>query len=101
MLAATACRFDVRLAKRAIDRSLAQVAVSPADDASAAALAIRRRLSVLWRAGAAGLACGAISVAVHAANKLFEFHAQDVLDTMASAPEMIAGKPPRRNLHGG
>jgi hypothetical protein len=101
MLAATACRFDVRLAKRAIDRSLAQVAVSPANEASAATLAARRKLSILWRAGAAGLTCGAISVAVHAANKLFEFHMQDALDTMTSNRGLIAWEAARSNLHGG
>ena len=101
MLAATACRFDVRLAKRAIDRSLAQVGVSPANEASAAALAARRSLSVLWRAGAAGLTCGAISVALHAANKLFELHMQDALDTMTSDRGLIAWEAARSNLHGG
>ncbi len=101
VLAATACRFDVRLAKRAIDRALAQIAVSPAGEASATALAARRRLIVLWRAGAAGLACGAMTVAVHAANKLFEFHAQDALDTMASGRGLIAWEAARSNLHSG
>lgn len=48
VLAATACRFDVRLARRAIDRALGRIAVNPADEASAAALAARRRLIVLW-----------------------------------------------------
>ncbi len=92
VLAATACRFDVRLAQRAIDRAMAQIAVSPADEASAAALAARRRLIVLWRA---------MSVAVHAANKLFEFHAQDALDAMASDRGLIAWEAARSNLRSG
>src|SRR5205085_512561 len=101
VLAATACRFDVRLAQRAIDRALAQLAASPGGDGSAAALAARRRLIVLWRAGAAGLACGAMSVAVHAANKLFELHAQDSLDAMASDRGLIAREAARSNLRSG
>jgi hypothetical protein len=101
LLAATACRFDVRLAQRAIERALAQIAVGPAGDASAAALAAWRRLIVLWRAGAAGLACGAMSVAVHAANKLFEFHGQDALDAMASDRGRIAWEAARSNLRNG
>lgn len=101
MLAATACRFDVRLAKRAIDRSIAQIAVSPVDETGAAALAARRRLIVLWRAGAAGLACGAISVTVHAANKLLECHMQDALDTLATDRGLIAWEAARSNLHSG
>jgi hypothetical protein len=101
VLAATACRFDVRLARRAIDRTLAQIAVSPAGEASAAALVARRRLIVLWRVGAAGLACGATSVAVHAANKLFEFHAQDALDAMASDRRLITWEAARSNLRSG
>lgn len=101
MLAAMACRFDVRLAKRAIDRSLAQIAVSLANEASATALAAQRRLIVLWRAGAAGLTSGAMSVAVHAANKLFESHAQDALDTMASDRGLITWEAARSKLHSG
>lgn len=101
VLAATACRFDVWLAKRAIDRALAQIAVSSVGEASADAWAARRRLIVLWRAGAAGLACGAMSVAVHAADKIFEFHAQDALETLASDRGLIAWEAARSNLHSG
>lgn len=101
VLAATACRFDVRLARHAIDRALAQIEASPGDEPSASTLAGWRRLIVLWRAGAAGLACGAISAAVHAANKLYEFHAQDALDTMASDRGRIAWEAARSNIRSG
>jgi hypothetical protein len=101
LLAATACRFDVWLAQRALERAVTQNAVSPIGDVGATALAAQRRLSVLWRAGAAGLACGAMSVAVHAAEKLFEFHAQDALDAMASDRGQIAWEAARSNLRNG
>ena len=101
MLAAVACRFDVRLAKRAIDCALAQIAARPVGEASAAALAARERLIILWRAGAAGLVCGAMSVAVYAANKLFELRAQDALETMASDRGLIAWEAARSSLHSG
>jgi hypothetical protein len=102
MLAATACRFDARVAVRAADRALAQVPDGPAGDASAAAEAAWLRGTVLWRAGAAGLACGAMSVAVHAAGKAFELQLQDVIRTMmASNREMTSGEAGRSELHGG
>ncbi len=102
MLAATACRFDARVGVRATDRALAQVPDGPAGDASAAAEAAWLRGTVLWRAGAAGLACGAMSVAVHAAGKAFELQLQDVIRTMmASNREMTSGEAGRSELHGG
>ena len=91
----------MRLAQRAIDRALAQIEVSPADEASAPALAAWRRSIILWRAGAAGLATGAMSVAVHAADKLYEFHTQDALVAMASDRQRIAWEAARSNLRSG
>jgi uncharacterized membrane protein YedE/YeeE len=102
MLAATACRFDARLAVRAADRALAQVPDGPADDASAAAEAAWLRGTVLWRTGAAGLACGSMSVAVHAASKAFQLQLQDIIrNMMASNREMTSGEAGRSELHGG
>ncbi len=101
VLAATACRFDARLAERAIDRALAQIEVGPVDEASAPAQAAWRRLMVLWRAGAAGLACGGMPVAVHAAAKVYEFQAQDALDAMASDRGQIAWEATRSNIRSG
>jgi hypothetical protein len=101
MLAAMACRFDVRLAKRAVDRSLPKPPSIPPNYPSSPPLSAQRSLIVLWRAGAAGLASGAMSVAVHAANKLFEGHAQDALDTMASDRRMITWEAAHSNLRSG
>ncbi len=100
VLAATACRFDVRLAQRAIDHALAQLAATPAED-SEAALTARRRLIVLWRAGAAGLACGAMSVAVHAAREILELHAEDALGAMASSRALIDVEMASSKFRGG
>jgi len=102
MLAATACRFDARLAVRATDRAVAQIPDGPAGDASAAAEAAWLRGTVLWRTGAAGLACGAMSVAAHAAHKAFELQLQDIIrKMMASNREMTSGEAGRSELHGG
>lgn len=101
MLAATACRFDTRLAVRATDRAIAQVPAGQAGDAAAAARAAWLQGTVLWRAGAAGLACGAMSVAVHAARKAFELQVQDTVRTMASKQELITGEAGRSDFHGG
>jgi hypothetical protein len=38
---------------------------------------------------------------VHTANKLFELHMQDALDTMTSDRGLIAWEAARSNLHGG
>ncbi|HEV8276614.1 MAG TPA: hypothetical protein VGQ26_13100, partial [Streptosporangiaceae bacterium] len=100
VLAATACRFDVRLSQRAIDRALAQLPANPSDPAKAAVAALQK-LIVLWRVGAAGLACGATSVAVHAAHQLFEIGLQDSLNTMISDRGTIAREAARSNLRGG
>jgi hypothetical protein len=100
-LAATACRFDVRLSKRAIDWALARLGRIPADTATAPALVMWSKVAILWRAGAAGLACGAISVAVHSARMVYELGAQDSLATMASDRDMIARESVRSNLLGG
>ena len=100
ILAATACRFDVRLSQRAIDHALAHIAASTADATAAGALTAHRRLIVLWRAGAAGLACGAMSVAVYAAHKLFRLGSQDSLDSMASDRGFLAGEALGSKLRG-
>jgi hypothetical protein len=101
VLAASACRFDVRLSQRAIDHALGQLAASPADAANVTSLAPLRRLIILWRAGAAGLACGAISVAVYAAQRLFQLGEQDSLDSMVSDQGLVAREALRSNLRGG
>ena len=49
MLAATACRFDARLAVRAINRAVTQIPDGQAGNASAAAQAAWLRGTVLWR----------------------------------------------------
>jgi hypothetical protein len=95
-LAATACRFDVRLSKRAIDWALARL-----DTTTAPAPVTGWKAGVLWRTGAAGLACGAMSVAVYSARTLFELGAQDSLAAMASDRELIASESVRSNLLGG
>jgi hypothetical protein len=58
--------------------------------------------TVLWRTGAAGLACGSMSVAVHAASKAFQLQLQDIIrNMMASNREMTSGEAGRSELHGG
>ena len=101
MLAATACRFDARLAVRAANRAVAQVPDGSAGDASAATEAAWLRGTVLWRTGRR-LACGAMSVAVHAARKAFELQLQDIIrNMMASNRELTSGEAGRSELHGG
>jgi hypothetical protein len=100
MLASTACRFDTRLAVRATDRAIAQIPVGQAGNAAADAQAAWRG-TVLWRIGAAGLACGAMSIAVHAARRVFELHVQDTVRIMASKQELITGEAARSDIHGG
>ena len=56
---------------------------------------------MLCRAGAAGLSCGTLSVAVYSAHKLFEIGAQDSLTTMTSDRKRIAWEAARLNLLGG
>jgi hypothetical protein len=101
MLASTACRFDTRLVVRATDRAIAQIPAGQAGNAAASAQAAWLQGTVLWRTGAAGLACGAMSVAVHAAHKAFELHVQDTVRTMASKQELITGEAARSDIHGG
>jgi hypothetical protein len=100
-LAATASRFDVRLSKRAVDWALARLDRAPADAVTAPALVTWSKAGILWRAGAAGLACGAMSVAVHTARMVFELGAQDSLAMMASNRDMITWESVRSNLLGG
>jgi hypothetical protein len=99
VLAATACRFDVRLSQRATDRALAQLAAGPAAGASTAELP-GRRLVVLWRVGAAGLACGALSPAVHAAHLIYQAEAQDLLAATAGDQELISREALYSSAHG-
>ncbi|HEX3957320.1 MAG TPA: hypothetical protein VHZ03_11900 [Trebonia sp.] len=101
MLASTACRFDTRLAVRATDRAIAQIPAGQAGNATATVQEALLRGTVLWRTGAAGLACGAMSVAVHAARKAFELQIQDTVRTMASKQELITGEATRSDIHGG
>ena len=100
-LAATASRFDVRLSKRAVDWALARLDRAPADAVTAPSLVTWSKAGILWRAGAAGLARGAMSVAVHSARTVFELGAQDSLATMASNRDMITRESVRSNLLGG
>jgi hypothetical protein len=101
VLAATACRFDVRLSKRAIDWALARLDCTPADTTTSSALITWSKVGVLWRAGSAGIACGAMSVAVYSARTVFELRAQDSLATMASKRGMITREAVRSNLLSG
>ena len=101
MLASTACRFDTLLAVRATDRAIAQIPAGQAGNAAADAQAAWLRGTVLWRTGAAGLACGAMSVAVHAARKAFELQVQDTVRTLASKQELITGETARSDIRGG
>lgn len=101
MLASTACRFDARLAVRATDRAITQIPVAQASDADAAAQAAWLQGTVLWRTGAAGLASGAMSVAVHAAHKAFDLQVQDTVRKMAANQELLTGEAGRSDLHGG
>jgi hypothetical protein len=98
VLAATACRFDVKLSRLAIDNALAQIAASSPE---ASARAARRRASALWRVGAAGLACGALSIAVYVARKLFELGEQDLVIVQASDEGLIATEAARASVRGG
>ncbi len=100
-LAATASRFDVRLSKRAVDWALARLDRASDDAATAPTLVAWSKAGILWRAGAAGLTCGAMSVAVHSARTVFELGAQDSLATMASNRDMITRESVRSNLLGG
>ncbi len=70
-LAATACRFDVRLSRMATDHVLVQTAGGGVAEWMKA-----WRVMALWRIGAASLSSGALSVAVHAAAALCE-HGED------------------------
>jgi hypothetical protein len=99
MLAATACRFDARLSQRAADRALAQLAADQAADAPAVETT-GPGLIVLWRAGAAGLGCGAMSVAVHAAETILQAGARDSLIAMASDRALISSEAIRSDFHG-
>jgi hypothetical protein len=101
VLGATACRFDARLSNRAIDRALARLDLVYTGGATASAAITQQKVAILWRVGAAGLACGTMSVAVHSARRVFELGAQDSLGTMASDRALIAREAVRSNLHGG
>jgi hypothetical protein len=96
VLAATACRFDVRLATQAINRALIQIQANESESK-----AVGLRIYALWRVGAAGLTCGALSVAVHVARRLVEHGEQNVLISLASNEEMTAMEAFRSNLRDG
>lgn len=98
VLGATACRFDARLSRLAVDHAMAQIA---ADSTTADGRAAKRRMMALWRVGAAGLACGTLSIAVYVARRLCEIGDQDRLATAASDEGLIAREATRSDIRGG
>jgi len=91
VLAATACRFDARLSRRATDHVLAETVGRSADADRAAA----QRVGALWRVGAAALSSGTFSVAVHVATALYERSEEQVVITAAVDEDVMTAEAAR------
>lgn len=97
VLAATATSFNPQWACHAADKVVKTIATHTPNQPTAAML----RVHSLWRIGAAGLACGALSVAVHAARMLHDAGEQHLLIALAADEDTLVTEAARSCIRGG
>lgn len=100
VLGATACRFDSRRAREAVDAVVAMLDRAEASGISSAAVA-RMRMFGLWRIGGASLVAASPSVAIYLVRKLNERSDHSTLVAASSDRDLLTREAAQSTICGG